>query len=161
MVKNFLLASLIIAAFSGCQVSVNDNFIDKVDQECSSQPKSGCTIALKDVTKFQWDKMYLLGSWTNTDSITNVIGFKYNGDDVPDDNTRMLFTYGNKVVHEEDFASFDDRNHSTIEFDNAKDSIPYHFLVSQAIFTIKKIKAENGCKECFDYILTTAKKPIN
>jgi len=59
MSKNVVYILLIIAVLSGCKNSVKDNLISKANQECGSQIKSACKIALKDVTKFQWDKVYI------------------------------------------------------------------------------------------------------
>ena len=116
---------------------------------------------MKDVTKFKWDKMYLFGSWTISDSILHVIGFKYEDGDVPDDNRRMLFVLDGKVVYEEDFKSLDYYT-STLNFPEVDDSLrkspkPY-FTPEDAIFVVEKHSDAPGCKDCFAYSLAPIKK---
>jgi len=104
--------------------------------------------------------MYLFPAWTISDSISNKIGFKYMEEDVPDDNTRMLFTLGNKVVHEEDFVSLD--YHSVIDFSMAGDSIHkgrlYYLTPTQAIFKVEKTKDKDACKDCYIYSFALIKR---
>jgi len=146
---------LTIAALSGCRRSVTNNLINKV-KYCDKHSNQGCKIDLNEVTGFTWDKMYLFGDWTNTDSITNAIKFNYQGSDVPDDYTRMLFTYQNKVVYEEDFKALF-YNNSTLEFEGAIDSFeksrPYQLNAPNATFFLKKSKINGTCAACFAYTL--------
>ena len=159
--KNIIYRILVIAVLSGCKNSMEDSLINKVTQECSRQTRSACTIALKDVTKFKWDKMYIFPDWTTSESIAKTVGFNYGGNDVQDDYSRMLFTYGNKVIYEEDFKSLD-YNKSTINFPEVSDSLndtkSHYFTPSDAIFTEEKDKTKNGCEECFDYSFMSVKK---
>jgi hypothetical protein len=160
MIRNIISTLLIIAVLSGCKNSVKDSLVSKINQDCGSQTKPTCTVVLKDVTQFKWDKLYFFGSWTTSDSIKKVIRVNYEGDDVQDDYRRMLFTYNNKVVYEEDFKSFDYSN-STISFPEIIDSIlhakPPYLTPSDAIFTAEKGKTKGSCKECFDYSLSVKK----
>jgi hypothetical protein len=115
IMRNIITTLLIIVFLSGCENTLKNKIIGKVDHECGNNSKLSCVIILKDITKFKWDKMYLFGSWTTSDSIRKVIGFNYEGDDAQDDYKRMLFTYGYNVVYEENFRSFDYHS-STINF---------------------------------------------
>jgi hypothetical protein len=161
MIKNIISSLLIVFLLAACKSSLKDDLINKVDEECGSKTNSGCTIILKDVTKFKWDKMYLFGSWTRSDTIAKVIRFKYEGDDVLDDYTRMLFTYSDRVVYEEDFESFDHYN-STLNFPRGSDSLSSEdfrsFTPSQAVFIAEKEKTKNSCNTCFYYSLIPAKR---
>ena len=160
MIRNITRTLLIIAVLSGCKSSVTDSLISKINQDCGNQTKSTCTVVLKDVTKFKWDKLYFFGSWTTSDSIKKVIRVNYDGEDVQDDYRRMLFTYNNKVVYEEDFKSFDYSN-STVNFPDIIDSLlhakPPYFTPSDAIFTAEKGKTKGSCDKCFEYSLMPIK----
>jgi hypothetical protein len=120
--RKIIYGILIIIAFTACHSNLKNNIIDKIHQECGNQAKPNCKISLTEVTKFNWNKMYIFGDWTTSDTIAKVIGFKYAGDDVPDQYWRMLFTDGTKVVYEEDNESLDYYN-SSIEFQGAADSL--------------------------------------
>ena len=90
MTINTVVILVAIAVVSGCKSSVEDRLISKINQECGNQTKPGCEIALKDVTPFEWDKLYFFGAWTTPDSIAKIIGFAYEGDAVPNDYRRIL-----------------------------------------------------------------------
>lgn len=94
------------------------------------------------------------------DSISKVIGFNFPGDDVPDDYTRMIFTFGNEVVHQKDFDSYD-LFHSAIGFDGEIKGLSRtkgkYLTPVNAIFRVGKIKTENSCDECYFYLLTAIK----
>ncbi|WP_345115234.1 hypothetical protein [Hymenobacter algoricola] len=115
---------------------------------------------LKTITPFEWKKLYFFNSWTTVDSISRVVGFGYRGEDVADDYTRMVFTQGNSVVHEEDFQSFDYHS-STIGFPELADSLlraesPF-FTPDNALFLAKKGRIEGACAKCFHYSLSVTK----
>ncbi|WP_162996707.1 hypothetical protein [Mucilaginibacter kameinonensis] len=161
MIRNITWILLTLAILSGCKSSITDRLISKINRDCGSRTEPMCTIVLKDATGFKWDKLYLFGAWTISDSIKNKIRVNYDGEDVQDDYRRLLFTYNDKVVYEEDFKSFDYGN-STIGISVDIDSllqakVPY-FTPSNAIFTVDKGKIEGSCDKCFEYSLTPQKK---
>ncbi len=157
MSKYVVFLILGLAALSGCKSSVTDNLITRAEQKCMGG--SDCVITLKEVTKFEWDKVYFFPNWTTSDSISSVIKIKYYAD-VPDQYTRMLFVYKGKIVHEEDYPELDYK-HSMISFDedssdtlklDARNITPYN-----ALFKVSKSKLENSCADCFSYNLTPIK----
>lgn len=154
MMKNIRKYMFLLAVLSGCKNSLKNDLIKKVDQEYGSHTAQGCTIVFRKVTKFKWDKMYLFGSWTMPDSITRVIKTTYDGDYVPDDNTRLLFTYNNQIVYEEDLSTLS-YDSSIIYFPNVIDSLlrakSNYFTPSTAVFKVEKEKIENSRTQFFDY----------
>jgi hypothetical protein len=150
MSRNLMINIFIVFALCGCKSSVKDNLMHKINKECVQGAKSPCIIQLKDATSFKWDKLYFFGAWTNSDSIKKVIRIDYNGKDVKDDFTRMLFLSENKVVYEEDFTSADN---SKISFGELTDRLlnahVQYLMPSNAIF--KGEKDKGSCKDCFDY----------
>ncbi len=63
----------------------------------------GCVFSLADITAFEWDSLYLFQQETSAILIESAVKFPYHGNGVPQDKTRMLFTFRNKIVHQEDF----------------------------------------------------------
>lgn len=155
--KNALSILLILAILSGCKGKVEGNLIRKIAQKCANQLGSRCRVALKEATPFSWDKLYFFGSWTTSEAIAEATGLEYQGTAVPDDYRRMLFIEGGKVVHEEDFESFDYYT-STIDFPELIDSLsqaktPFLTPVT-ALFIADKGKIKQSCEDCFFYSLS-------
>jgi hypothetical protein len=151
----------VLLLLPACKSSLKTDLLNSIDRGCSADTRSKCIIILKDVTKFRWDRMYLFGSWVTSDSISEMIGFSYNGNDVEDDYRRMLFTFGEKVVYEEDFKSLDSYA-STLIFPGLSDSlhnkrVPY-LTPKEAIFVVEKERYLSGCKDCFAYALILSKR---
>jgi hypothetical protein len=145
---------LLLVVLAGCKNSFQHKLAERIKQKCGTQPKAGCAINLKDVTTFKWDRMYLFGSWTTSDSIASKIGFKYDSDDTYDDTQRILFTDGNKVVFEEDIDYLN--GDKEILFDTTDDTLfqsKSYYTSSEAIFDAIK----NDDKEFAEYSLTHAK----
>ena len=145
----------LLVAFAGCTGRIEDRLIQEANQACSGTTKSECPVALNIVTPFEWERVYFFDSWTPADSIQRVIGFGYLGDGVEDDYTRMVFTKGTAVVHEEDFHKFDYQS-ATISISEIADSlsqakIPF-LTPNNALLLAQKDKVkEAGCAECFYY----------
>ncbi|HEY4198189.1 MAG TPA: hypothetical protein VGM63_21760 [Mucilaginibacter sp.] len=64
----------------GCRNSLQDKPDNAINRGCGTQSNLGCKIKIKEETVFKWDKMYLLGPWTTSNTISNRIGFEYNRD---------------------------------------------------------------------------------
>lgn len=150
---------LLMLALAGCNHRIKKRLIQEIDKVCERPTNLGCTIMLKKVAPFQWDKLYFFGSWTTRESIEDMIGLKYTGEDVEDDCTRMLFVQGNTIVHEEDFYAFDYQS-STVSFPEIVDSLQEskeHFLTpDNAVFSAEKSKGD--CAGCFSYGLSLKKR---
>jgi hypothetical protein len=150
--KRLLLVLMICVLFSCSNVS--DKIVDNLSQKCKA---AGCTIKIKDVTDFEWGKLYLFGSWTEQSFIVNAIGFNYTGHDVQDDTVRLLFISGNEVVHEEDY------DQSYFSFPEELKSYPGeekkgYLTPATAVFNVAKVKADTSCNDCFYYSLSSIKK---
>jgi hypothetical protein len=156
---NKLITSLLLfmVALAGCTDTdlIEDRLMQEVNQRCSSPTQSGCTIVLKQLTPFAWDKVYFFSSWTTAESIREVIGFGYPGEAVEDDYTRILFTKGTAVVHEEDYHKIDYHS-SAISIAGIADSLSQAktpFLTpDNALLLAQKDKVEEGgCTDCYYY----------
>lgn len=90
---------IILFSFVGC-----NNFIDKMNsglqKECSHlTEKDSCIVDLGKILGFDWDVLYTFPSYSNKDTISNVIGLKYNGDDIGENETLYVFVKNNKIVY--------------------------------------------------------------
>ena len=154
--RNILKYLLLVVVLTSCGKDIERNIIDKVSKEFINNPKKNHILDLKDVTKFQWDKVYLIQDWTTSDSIALITGLKYNGNDVKDDYTRMLFVSKNQIVHEENFRSLD-YNKSTICFQTDSNTNFYtqkdYLRPTESKFMVEQSKIKGSCKECFFYSL--------
>ena len=157
--KKWYLCLLLFVIFSSCKRSLVDNMVFEIKHTCADPIVSVCVVDIQKVTNFKWDTMYLFNDWTFSDSISKAIGFSYDGSDVPDDYSRILFICNKKVVYEEDFIA-SDYNKSTINFYSVMDSLSKvkisYITSSKAIFNVRAGKYENSCKDCFVYSLTNA-----
>ena len=154
MHKPLISILLLVAALAGCNGRVEDRLLRQIEETCSKSTKPGCLVKLKEITPFQWEKLYFFISWTTADSIRKAVGFNYQGDDVADDYTRMVFTRGNAVVHEEDFQSYD-FHRSTISF--SVQAKPLFFTPDNALFWVEKGKIQYACAQCYSYSLSVNK----
>jgi len=145
----FLLVTLL---FTGCKNSLKEDIINNIDDNCKAN--SGCIVRIKDVTKFNWNKLFVFGAWTSSDSIKSKINLPYSGEDVPDDYVRLIFIDNNKICYEEDILQLDNFN-STLIFPGLIDSLNKarvnYFSPLSAIFNVKKGKNDSGCQKCYYY----------
>lgn len=157
MKKIAFITGLSIVVLFSCNGNIKGRLIEKIEHTCDKS-NPNCEIAMKDVTKFEWQRMYVFGSFIMPDSISRAIKLRYDGEVVPDDCTRILFTSDKSVVYEEDLKN-NDRS-SVLYFnedDNKKTTLemPY-FTPATAMFSIKKEK-KSDCKNCHVYYLTPEK----
>lgn len=125
-----------ILTFSACKKSLQNQLADKIEKDCGTNPGPKCRIVLSEVTQFKWDKVYLFGSWTEADSISRNIGFKYNGDGTYDDTQHLVFTNGKQIVYQEDIDYLN--GDKKILFDDSADSLfqtKRSYTRSEAIFS--------------------------
>ncbi|HEX8328316.1 MAG TPA: hypothetical protein VF629_12295 [Hymenobacter sp.] len=160
MISNKISILLFVTAITGCKTGMTDRLINKVSQDCGNIEKPICNLSLREVTPFQWDRLYFFGAWITSDSISKVTGIHYHGNGVRDDYRRMIFTLNNEIVYEEDFESFD-YNNSVINFLEIPDSLmntkPHFLTPINAVFLVKKVKIEGSCKDCYSYNLSIVK----
>jgi hypothetical protein len=114
---NVLLFPLSLILFVSCENTVEKRIVDRLQRQCGNDTSLKCSWSMKDATNFDWDKLYVIPDWTTSDSIARAIRLRYNGGDVPDDITRIIFISDGKVVHQEDIKSLD-YERSTIDFNS-------------------------------------------
>jgi hypothetical protein len=115
-----------------------------------------CEIYINDLTSFEWEKMYVFGSSANNEFISCTIGFEYLGKKISAGSRRIIFSWGNKEIYEEDYKPRSLLS-SVFDFGFINDSVlnirSYSFSLEDAFFVIKKEKITGSCKRCFLYLL--------
>lgn len=157
MIKGILYKPLVlllaVIIFAGCK----RNLQQKIINHYNHYAKNGiCTVSINDLTAFEWDKMYVFGSYANDEIISSTVKFFYTGKPITSGFRRILFTWGRKKIHEEDYQPWSYRN-SVIDFKNIDDSVlnirAYSFTQGDAFFMIAKEKIPGSCSNCFLYLL--------
>ena len=99
---------IIIIFFVSC-----NNFVDKLNsglqKECGKLPvNDSCIVNLNKILGFDWDILYTFPCYSNEDSISKVIGLKYNGSEVKENETLYIFVKNNEVVYQATSKYFND-----------------------------------------------------
>ncbi|UKS27384.1 hypothetical protein LOZ80_00050 [Paenibacillus sp. HWE-109] len=97
--KICVMLLLVILASVGCSAKSNltDKIIKEIDGECGEN--GTCTISIKEVTDFEWDRMVIFQIGSSKSEISKALGIEYSGP--TDMMTGMIFVKDNKIVHEE------------------------------------------------------------
>ena len=158
MTIKIIKIALVLASIAAC-TNIEEKLISTIKKQCVSDQSNDCQIALKELTPFEWQKMYFFKAWTISDSISAILGFVYRGNDVPDDFSRILFVTDEKVVHEEDFSSLDYHNSNVFfKIDDSANRNPPYFTPANALFRVRKEKLKGSCPDCFSYVLVPLKQ---
>lgn len=98
--KVYILTLLALFLFAGCSDS-NDSLKEKL-QEAVTDGAAGTkgykTIQMTDLTDFEWDTMYYFQPNDDKKSISDAIGFKWEGEPVALGQHRLLFVNDGQVV---------------------------------------------------------------
>jgi hypothetical protein len=151
--QHLLLFLIPISYFSltACNsFSLKKSIISSIQKTCETDRNGNCSIELRNITPFEWDRIYIFPDWTITDSISSYLKIIYHGQNVPDDYYRIVFTHKNEIVYEEDIAPLDYRN-STIIFELG-DSARYFgkpIMISAGTFNVRRDKTPQSCSSCY------------
>lgn len=123
MRHKYTIFAFIIFCLFGCKLSIEKKILKQLERIDFSK-RNDHTLLMREITDFEWDKMYLFSNWTSADSIETTIDLEYHREDVPDSYSRMIFVNRNRIVYEEDFKSLD-YNNSAISFQTSDNSTFY------------------------------------
>jgi hypothetical protein len=111
MIKYILLLCLVSQSFFNCQNKPDntESIQAKLSARLDSSLKNAdsCFFRLKDLTKFEWGRLYIFRAYLDESYISSVLAFNYHSsisDYVPHYYERFIFTHGTKVIHEEDIG---------------------------------------------------------
>ncbi|CAM3569062.1 hypothetical protein POKO110462_09740 [Pontibacter korlensis] len=102
--KNILPFSFALLLFgcSGSNTSLNEKLRAAVTEgEVGAQGYK--TIQMADLTDFEWDVMYYFQPNEDEKAISDVLGFKWEGAEVPENHRRLLFVKEQEVVSYVDY----------------------------------------------------------
>src|SRR5712692_495649 len=97
-----VMGSLLVLQSCGSNKSIDPNSVEgKIAASIKTTCRGSrvCTIRIRDVTKFDWDKMYVFKYTATNDEIQKVVGIPlphYN-----DFERKIIFVSGDKVVYSE------------------------------------------------------------
>ncbi|WP_139307986.1 hypothetical protein [Pontibacter flavimaris] len=97
-----LLALLLLAGCNGSNTALNEKLKAAVTGG-EVGPEGYKTIRMAELTDFDWDTMYFFQPNEDEKSISDAIGFKWEGDAVPDNHRRLLFVKDGEVVSYVDY----------------------------------------------------------
>lgn len=104
LMKNILFLFVLLASVS-CSDS-NNQLLDRLKDAVESVDKNEAgyeIIALEQLTDFEWDTLYYFHQLDDKNYISRQIGFKWDGDPVPNLHRRFLFVKDGKVVSYTDY----------------------------------------------------------
>jgi hypothetical protein len=138
MKKVIFYLSIIILL--GCQNNIQKKIVHKITRQCKDAHT--CILKIRDVTDFEWDRMYIFNESVRLEEVNKILGFKY--DYFEDIARRIIFTKGNKVVnHEDDFPYPKEKPNGKVFFKFGNDSLKYAiFSPDKAIFKVQKNEIE-------------------
>lgn len=105
MIKNILLLLIVLPLLAGCSGG-NKDLREKLQNAVEADDagtKGFKTIELTKLTDFEWDTAYFFQASETARDISDRIGYKWDGSDVPDWHNRLLFVKGGKVVSYTDY----------------------------------------------------------
>jgi len=100
MLRKLLLSVPVFLLLMSCSDS-NDGLLDKLQasvEEAEEGTHGYQVIALDSLTDFEWETLYFFQAGEDKKAISDAIGFKWEGETVPELNRRLLFVQDGKVV---------------------------------------------------------------
>lgn len=149
--KRLYVLTLLILLMFGCSKSrVIEQRIGKRIDDCKSA--DACIIRIKDLTDFQWDKMYVFEYGARLEQIEKALGTKY--PDYVEFKRRIVFLKGGGIVHREDEPTDIERLvNGQVSFAESYTNPVWSFTPETAVFRGEKKEFSEGVY----YVLTQVK----
>jgi hypothetical protein len=142
MKKLWVIILIGMVLLTGCgkiqNHKIKNKIISTIDMKC--QNTNECTISIKKITDFDWDRLVLFNEGASRQEINSVLGFEYRGD--TDLKILTFFLYKGKIVyHEEEDYDPEKPSKLFVQYPNPK---LHHmkFSADKAIFKAKKEKID-------------------
>lgn len=105
--KKIVFSALLLVIISGCSKYQSDDVllkeIDKAMQPVVNGKNVHKIISLDSLTTFPWDSVYIFHAEERADFISAFIKISWDGPDVPNQHSRLLFVHKGKVVSYVDY----------------------------------------------------------
>ncbi len=143
MITRRLFIAIALVFFISCNGTPDDKIIGYAKEKYGDDFKEG-VVDLSAVFNFQWDKMYVFDPLLYPEDISKAIGFKYDGEIVPDDNYLLLFVKDSSIVKQYPYyrirIGFSDDNYTgvyKVEHKSAKYKVVFRGKDDYWLYKIK------------------------
>jgi hypothetical protein len=128
----------------GCKKETTSGFESKlvsaITTKCQSQ--APCTLRIKDMTNFEWDKLYVFKYTASHEVVEKVIGKPLK--DYNEFHRRIVFTHnGHIVFYEEEPTNVEHVINNEVVLD-IPDSADYRVYGADSVFTVQKVSTSEG-----------------
>lgn len=142
LVKQFLSFAFVLPIMISCSKSgvVEQRIGDRVN---TCKPTEACIINIKELTDFQWDKMFVFTSGARNEDIDKAIGIKY--PDFVEFTRLMVFTKDGKIVHrEKESTNIEGAVNGQVNFEGSYVDRFSLYMSDTALFRAEKIELKGG-----------------
>ncbi len=132
--------TLIFSSCSNKRSNIEAKIADKIKNGCNEN--SECTINVKELTDFNWDKMYVFKYNASLEDVNKAVGA--NAGKYTEFMRRIIFTLNNKVVfNEEQPTNIEGLTEGEIVFD-IPDSLTYKSYNANAAIFLSRTRESNN-----------------
>src|ERR1700686_761602 len=137
--RGVLAGTALFCLALGCEKQTTSGFESKLISAITSkcQTPVPCTLRMKDMTNFEWDKVYIFKYTAHRGVVEKAIGSPLK--DFTEFHRRIVFTdNGHVVFHEEEPTNIEHVKNNEVVFD-IPDSSEYSVYGEDVMFTVQKI----------------------
>ncbi len=128
------LALFLVYSFGCFKKTVEDKIVSHIEKSCKEFP---CIIRIKEITDFNWDKMYVFDYSADVGEIEKVVGVY-----IPNTTRltrKIIFTENGKVVSYDELpTNIENIVNNEIVFDNIRDYSYKIYTIENAVFEAQK-----------------------
>ena len=95
--RSKLSVLIIIIFLLGCKHSIENKIANKIE---STFKGKSCSIDIRDITDFDWDKMYVFNYTATSEEVKSIIGSAPSA--FTELTRRIIFTWKNKIIYSEE-----------------------------------------------------------
>ena len=132
--NHFLL--ILLFSIAGCRNS--ESIAERLYSKCGD--KQECRQPLKDVTDFEWEKVYVFPVGASLDEIDQTLGLHYK--QWEDIGEKIIFVSKGQVVYHEDYFPYPEMKNGTVRFELTNP--PYKSGYNEAVFSVERKETEGG-----------------
>ncbi len=141
MIKHILII-IILLTFTGCsELNIEKKIVNTIEDNCIKENK--CIIIIKELTNFNWDRMYVFKYNTTSEDIRNVIGST--PPHFTEFSRKIIFKLNSSIVHyEEECSNVEGLTNGEVIFDLNENEIYKEYTIEDAVFFGEKLEFDKG-----------------
>ena|SRR5438270_9659180 len=145
VMKRVIIVMLLLVPLQCCTKSIDSNSVEgklvaRINSTCQSS--SVCTIRVRDVTNFDWDKMYVFKHTATSDQMNKAVGLPL--PPYKEFERKMIFVSGRKVVYSEAEPTDVEKPIDQEVIFDIPDDAQYKSYARDSLFTVTKKSFANG-----------------